>query len=55
MEKEILDKFPLIKILLSIPKLNTRIECFDNEGKNVGRAINGYTGFLKEQQFKHRK
>lgn len=26
-----------------------------NEEKNVERAINGYIGFLKEQQFKYRK
>ena len=26
-----------------------------NEGKNVERAINGYIGFLKEQQLKYKK
>jgi four helix bundle protein len=33
-------------------------EKFDNlynEGKNLERAINGYIGFLKEQQLKYRK
>ncbi|MDD5071462.1 MAG: four helix bundle protein [Patescibacteria group bacterium] len=33
-------------------------EKFDNlynEGKNAERAINGYIGFLKEQQLKYRK